>query len=297
MSRRAPIFVAVLVCLAAPAGNAFAQSTPEQPPSPLLQPGEPYPDTTQEPIHLHPAAQEQVHLHPPLHRKTPVAQRAPAAPSVTGETSGTAASASPNNAEASPIIRLHYPRHATPTRTRASARVAKIAPQTAAPETIPFSLGAGSGPAAPATAPGAPARPAVAAARPGPSPSKAGGATRSVAVSGGGDRPDLKKRGAILFEKNAPSPSPAQYRGVKVLADNLNTALASGASGIQLEAYGGAPGDKSSDARRLSLRRALAVRQLLIDDGVPSARINVRAMGGADDKGPADRVDVFIRAA
>jgi len=30
---------------------------------------------------------------------------------------------------------------------------------------------------------------------------------------------------------------------------------------------------------------------------VPSARINVRAMGGADDKGPADRVDVFIRAA
>ncbi len=104
----------------------------------------------------------------------------------------------------------------------------------------------------------------------------------------------MTKRGAILFEKGAPSPSPAQYRGVKVLADALNSALEKGASGIQLEAYGGSPGDKSSDARRLSLRRALAVRQLLIDDGVPSARIDVRAMGGADDKGPADRVDVFI---
>jgi hypothetical protein len=38
------------------------------------------------------------------------------------------------------------------------------------------------------------------------------------------------------------------------------------------------------------------VRQLLIDDGVPSARIDVRAMGGSDDSGPADRVDVFVRA-
>ena len=65
---------------------------------------------------------------------------------------------------------------------------------------------------------------------------------------------------------------------------------------MQLEAYGGSPGDKSSDARRLSLKRALAVRQLLIDDGVPSGRIDVRAMGGVDDKGPVDRVDVFVRA-
>ena len=92
------------------------------------------------------------------------------------------------------------------------------------------------------------------------------------------------------------SPSPAQYHGVKVLADNLNAALEKGAAAIQLEAYGGAPGDKSSDARRLSLRRALAVRQLLIDDGVPSARIDVRPMGGADDRDQPDRVDVFIRA-
>ena len=77
---------------------------------------------------------------------------------------------------------------------------------------------------------------------------------------------------------------------------DLTTALESGSSRVQLEAYGGAPGDKSSDARRLSLKRALAVRQLLIDNGVPSNRIDVRAMGGIDDKGPTDRVDVFLRA-
>jgi outer membrane protein OmpA-like peptidoglycan-associated protein len=106
----------------------------------------------------------------------------------------------------------------------------------------------------------------------------------------------LTKRGAVMFEKGAADPSPAQFSGVKLLAGDLTTALESGASRVQLEAYGGAPGDKSSDARRLSLKRALAVRQLLIDNGVPSNRIDVRAMGGADDKGPTDRVDVFLRA-
>ena len=106
----------------------------------------------------------------------------------------------------------------------------------------------------------------------------------------------LTKRGAVMFEKGSTNPSPAQFSGVKILAGDLATALESGASRIQLEAYGGAPGDKSSDARRLSLKRALAVRQLLIDNGVPSNRIDVRAMGGVDDKGPTDRVDVFVRA-
>jgi outer membrane protein OmpA-like peptidoglycan-associated protein len=106
----------------------------------------------------------------------------------------------------------------------------------------------------------------------------------------------LSKRGAVMFEKGATNPSAAQFTGVKLLATDLATALESGATRVQLEAYGGAPGDKSSDARRLSLKRALAVRQLLIDGGVPSNRIDVRAMGGVDDKGPADRVDVFVRA-
>ena len=105
----------------------------------------------------------------------------------------------------------------------------------------------------------------------------------------------LAKRGAVLFAKGVPDPSPAQFTGVKLLAGEIANALEAGASRVQLEAYGGTPGDKSSDARRLALKRALAVRQLLIDNGVPSNRIDVRALGGADDKGPDDRVDVFLR--
>jgi outer membrane protein OmpA-like peptidoglycan-associated protein len=110
------------------------------------------------------------------------------------------------------------------------------------------------------------------------------------------DHSHLAKHGAVIFDKGASDPSPAQFTGVKVLAGDLGSALQAGTTRVELQAYGGAPGDKSSDARRLSLKRALAVRQLLIDDGLPSDRIDVRAMGGIDDKGPADRVDVFIRA-
>jgi outer membrane protein OmpA-like peptidoglycan-associated protein len=107
----------------------------------------------------------------------------------------------------------------------------------------------------------------------------------------------LSKQGEVLFAGGGTDPESESAGQVKTLAGRLNAALDAGASGVELEAYGGAPGDKSSDARRLSLRRALAIRQLLIDSGVPAERIDVRALGGIDDRGNADRVDVFLRGA
>ena len=57
-----------------------------------------------------------------------------------------------------------------------------------------------------------------------------------------------------------------------------------------------APGkpDDPSTARRVSLSRAMAVRSALIADGVPSARIFVRAMGAQAGDGPPDRVDLSV---
>ncbi|HEY4113938.1 MAG TPA: OmpA family protein, partial [Rhizomicrobium sp.] len=104
------------------------------------------------------------------------------------------------------------------------------------------------------------------------------------------------KQGEILFASGGTDPDAASYQQVKTLAASLNTALESGAAGVEVDAFGGSPGDKSSDARRLSLRRALAVRQLLIDNGVPADRINVRAMGGTEDQGKPDRVDIYVGA-
>jgi outer membrane protein OmpA-like peptidoglycan-associated protein len=107
--------------------------------------------------------------------------------------------------------------------------------------------------------------------------------------------PGLTKRSVILFAAGAADPAESALGAIKFLAGDLNTAMTSASSRVQILAYGGDKGDKGSDARRLSLKRALAIRQVLIDDGVDSRRIDVRAMGGADDGGPTDRVDVYVK--
>jgi outer membrane protein OmpA-like peptidoglycan-associated protein len=106
----------------------------------------------------------------------------------------------------------------------------------------------------------------------------------------------LAKQTQILFAPGAPDPAADAIDAIKGLAGPLNSALLAGTSRIQIVAYGGGRGDKSSEARRLSLRRARIIRQLLIDGGVPAERIDVRAMGGATDGAAADRVDIFTRA-
>lgn len=109
-------------------------------------------------------------------------------------------------------------------------------------------------------------------------------------------RENLTKRSVILFAKDAPDPAKSALGQIKFLAGDLNAAMTSPGARIELQAFGGARGDKGSDARRLSLKRALSIRQVLIEDGVSADRIDVRAMGGVDDTGPTDRVDVYVKA-
>jgi outer membrane protein OmpA-like peptidoglycan-associated protein len=110
------------------------------------------------------------------------------------------------------------------------------------------------------------------------------------------DTAGLTKRSVILFARDASEPADGALGAIKFLAVDLNSAMTRASSRVELQAFGGGKGDKGSDARRLSLKRALAIRQVLINDGVSPDRIDVRAMGGADDSGPADRVDVYVRA-
>ena len=63
---------------------------------------------------------------------------------------------------------------------------------------------------------------------------------------------------------------------------------------LQLKAYAGGDADSASQARRLSLSRALAVRSELIEQGVRSTRIDVRALGNKSEDGTSDRVDVIL---
>ncbi|MBT3239123.1 MAG: OmpA family protein [Rhodospirillaceae bacterium] len=63
---------------------------------------------------------------------------------------------------------------------------------------------------------------------------------------------------------------------------------------LQLLAYAGGDNLSSSLARRLSLSRALAVRSYLIENGVRSTRIDVRALGNKTTEQPFNRVDLNI---
>jgi outer membrane protein OmpA-like peptidoglycan-associated protein len=107
---------------------------------------------------------------------------------------------------------------------------------------------------------------------------------------------NLTKRSVILFAKDAPDPAKSALGALKFLAGDLNASMVAPNARVELQAFGGAKGDKGSDARKLSLKRALSIRQVLIDDGVSADRIDVHAMGGVDDTGPADRVDVYVKA-
>ncbi|HEY4123777.1 MAG TPA: OmpA family protein [Rhizomicrobium sp.] len=152
----------------------------------------------------------------------------------------------------------------------------KPAPAAKPQSEIPFSLSGHDnyGP------PPKPQQQAVAEPQPTPAKSKSGiGEVRNVHIN---------------FTPGAAEPTADVATALQSLAPDITNELQAKAGRLLLQAFAGTPGDKSSEARRLSLKRALAVRQLLIDSGVPSDRIDVRAMGGATDAGKPDRVDVML---
>ena len=256
-------------------GGKYGRSVPQ-----LLQPGE-KPGTV-------------IHLHMPIHHRrvaasettpvpaaspsvatpAPVVPRRRAKPVAPAVTTNTAALPEDSAARLVGANTLATPAKPVPRAPRVSS--ATTAPPPVAntgATTVPFSFGG-----EPAALP--PARTASATPPPRTTPSAATG---------------MKRQTMIPFPAGSSSLAAADVNSIHTLAASLNSALANSAAHIQLYAYGGARGDKSSDSRRLSLKRGLVVRELLIEDGVPSEKIDVHAMGGADDDGGSDRVDVFVR--
>jgi len=62
---------------------------------------------------------------------------------------------------------------------------------------------------------------------------------------------------------------------------------------IQLRAYAKSSADGSAQSKRISLSRALAVRKFLIDEGVPSVRMDVRGLGDKSAGDKPDRLDIL----
>jgi len=97
-------------------------------------------------------------------------------------------------------------------------------------------------------------------------------------------------RSMILFD---PSVSDLSSDAMDML-EQVAAGMSDDNARVELRAFGGGITDRSISARRLALRRALSVRNHLMENGISQERITVRAMGGAMDGGPSDRVDVVF---
>lgn len=152
-------------------------------------------------------------------------------------------------------------------------------------------------PEAPSTSavPSAPAPPPPVAAEPEPPPPPAARPPKrpseTAALSSQGPAPEVGDSVRILFEagtaKLDKTATDSMDRVASVLKSDDSTR-------IQLLAYAGSATGSASQARRLSLSRALAARSYLIGQGVRSTRIDVRALGNKTSSGPPDRVDLMV---
>lgn len=99
------------------------------------------------------------------------------------------------------------------------------------------------------------------------------------------------ERVRLLFAPETQELTEAMRAELRALA----SALPDGdAPRLTVNAYAGGDPANPSLARRASLSRALAVRTALMEAGVRSTRIDVRALGLNAGDGPPDRVDVLV---
>lgn len=146
-------------------------------------------------------------------------------------------------------------------------------------------------PPAPTLAP-PPAPPAPLAARPTPKP--AAQPTQTAALTSApatGGKLAAGQQFRLMFGAGAAAVENAAGGQLDNIAKSLK---ADESLRLQLLAYSGGGAQTPSQARRMSLSRALAVRSRLIKEGVRSTRIDVRALGNKSEGGPPDRVDVIV---
>jgi outer membrane protein OmpA-like peptidoglycan-associated protein len=95
----------------------------------------------------------------------------------------------------------------------------------------------------------------------------------------------------VLF---APASARLEADGKTILGP-LSAALAKDPKlRVELRAYARGNAGTVSQARRLSLSRALAIRSHLIKGGVRATRIDVRALGNKVPNGVPNRVDLLV---
>ncbi len=216
----------------------------------------------------------------------------------------------------------------------AAARTAPAAPPPAAPPSAPRTTASVTPPPAPApiapqataapAPPPAPAAPVETASVPTPPPPEAAPAASAPSAPPAPAAPVETSAAPpppappVAAEPAPATPAPTEQAATppatdgpaQVLFNNDDTRLSADGQGIldgivgrleqsdrlrvQLMAYASGADLTSSKARRISLSRALSVRSYLIEKGVRSTRIDVRALGDKAESDPKNRVDVNV---
>jgi outer membrane protein OmpA-like peptidoglycan-associated protein len=189
-----------------------------------------------------------------------------------------------------PSVAAEPPRPVTP--PPAPAQMASAPPPppppsvTQSPRPLPPPAAASAPPPPPAAAPPTPVAPppapAVAAPAPAPAPQVAAAPPAARAADGPIAR--------LAFNAGSAEINDAGKTALGAVIAELQR---DPAARLQLQAFASGGDDQGGQARRLSLSRALAVRGQLIEQGIASTRMDVRALGRTTD-GPPDRVDIVL---
>jgi outer membrane protein OmpA-like peptidoglycan-associated protein len=176
-----------------------------------------------------------------------------------------------------PVARTHPAVVAKQTPTAAPAASATPpAPQPAMPESVPTTA---------SIAPVVPPAPPPGTKPPAPPPVSDTAETKAAPTSAG-----LR----LTFAPGDSDLSPDSSASIKQLTDGVKLG---DLTTFNVQAYAPGKANDPSTSRRVSLSRAMAVRSALIADGVPSARIFVRALGEQFGDGPPDRADISVMGA
>jgi outer membrane protein OmpA-like peptidoglycan-associated protein len=205
----------------------------------------------------------------------------PAAPAPT-----TSAAATPVSPPAAAAPKKLAEKKAAPAPAPAPAPAKTVTASAPPPPPAPDTAGAPPPPPMPSAAASAPAAPAVTAkaAAPDAAPKAPEQASTSTATPGDGPA-------KVVFNGDDTKLS---ADGQSVLESVIGKLSADESTRVQLMAYAAGEDLTSSKARRISLSRALSVRSYLIEKGVRSTRIDVRALGDKSDGEPSNRVDVNV---
>jgi outer membrane protein OmpA-like peptidoglycan-associated protein len=179
-----------------------------------------------------------------------------------------------------------------PAQTLEAPQTASAAPQPPAPPSMTPpaapAISQAVAPPPPPSAVAAAAPPAQPTAQP-PAAPRPQASLQAARTTGDATKPGEQLR--IPFGAEETKIPAAQIENLKALSGRLK---ATEDLRLQLMAYAGDADMPASKARRLSLSRALAVRSFLIENGIRSTRIDVRALGNKAEDEPRNRVDVVI---